>query len=188
MGGLVKRLSRGWLPYRPPSMQLRTPSPSLRTSLRIAGWWRKSFIRLRRRRPARTSPALERRPLMSKWLTRKNTVTQSPLASIWKPIPRTTLCWPAVEIPFPQRRKRSSRVEHPNLRIQHMDLTAPGVRPPWSQEGWLSYVLHPQATLGLRRGRPHNRSLPSPTYPEVLCLSPPLPQKKEVGMVVRRGK
>ena len=94
---------------------------------------------------------------------------------------------PPVEIPFPQRRKRSSWVKHPNLRIWQLDLTAPGARPPQSQEGWLSYVLHPQATLGLRRGRPRNRSLPSPTYPEVLCLSPPSPQKKEVGMVVRRG-
>ena len=146
MGGLAKRWSRGWLPYRPPSMQLRTPSPSLRTSLRIAGWWR--------RRPARTSPPLERRPLMSKWSTRKNVVTQSPLAPIWRPTPRTTFRRPQVGMPFPQRKRRSSWVEHPNLRI-----TAPGVRPPWSQEGWQSYVSHPQPTLGLRRGRPHNRSL-----------------------------
>ena len=157
MGGLVKRWSRGWLPYRSPSMQLRTPSPSSRTSFRTAGWWRKSFIRLRRRRPARTSPALERRPPMSKWSMRKKVVTQSPLAPIW--IPRTTLHWPPVEIPSPQRRKQSSWVEHPNLRIWQLDLTAPGARPPWSQEGWLSYVSHPQATLGLRRRRPHNRSL-----------------------------
>ena len=45
-------------------------------------------------------------------------------------------------------------VEHPNLRI-----TAPGVRPPQSQEGWQRYISHPQPTLGLRRGRPHNRYL-----------------------------
>ena len=105
MGGLVKRWSRGWLPYRPPSMQLRTPSQSSRTSLRIAGWWRKRFIGLKRRRPARTSPALERRPPMSKWSTRKNVVTQSPLARIWRPMPRTTLHRPQVEIPFPQRKR-----------------------------------------------------------------------------------
>ena len=33
--------------------------------------------------------------------------------------------------------------ETPNLRIQQPDLTAPGVRPPWSQERWPSYVSHP---------------------------------------------
>ena len=155
MGELAKRWSRGWLPYRPPSMQLRTPSPSLRTSLRIAGWWRKRFIGLRRRRKlARTSPALERGLPTLKWLTRKNVVTQSPLAPIWRPTPRTTFRRPQVGIPFPQRKRRSSWVEHPNLRI-----TAPGARPPQSKEGWQSCVSHPQPTLGLRRRRPHNRSL-----------------------------
>ena len=33
----------------------------------------------------------------------------------------------------PQRKRQSSWVEYPNLRI-----TAQGARPPWSQEGWLS--------------------------------------------------
>ena len=36
-----------------------------------------------------------------------------------------------------------------------LDLTAPGVRLPRSQEGWQSYISHPQPTLGLRRERPH---------------------------------
>ena len=31
----------------------------------------------------------------------------------------------------------------PYLRIWQLDLTAPGARPPWSQEGWPSYVSHP---------------------------------------------
>ena len=59
----------------------------------------------------------------------------------------------------PPKRKQSSWMKHPNLRIWQLDLTAPGVRLPWSQEGWLSYVSHPQATLGSRRMGPHNRSL-----------------------------
>ena len=46
--------------------------------------------------------------------------------------------------------------------------------------GWPNYVSLPQATLGPRRMRPHHRSLPfSPS--EVLHLSPPSPQKREVG-------
>ena len=46
--------------------------------------------------------------------------------------------------------------------------------------GWLSCASLPQATLGPRRMRPHHRSLPfSPS--EVLHLSPPSPQKREVG-------
>ena len=43
--------------------------------------------------------------------------------------------------------------------------------PPWAQGGG-------DPTIGL---------YPSLTYPEVLCLSPPSPQKREVEMVVRRG-
>ena len=153
MGGLTKRWSRGWLPYRPPSLQSRIPSQSLKTSWKTAEWWRKRLIGLRRRRPDRTSPALERRPPTSKWSTRKNLAIQSPLAPIWRPTLMTTLRQPQVGIPFPRRKRTSSWVKHPNLRI-----TAPGARLPWSQEGWHSYVSHPQHTLGLMRGRPH-RSL-----------------------------
>ena len=58
-------------------------------------------------------------------------------------------------------RRRSSWVKHPNLRIRQLDLTAPGVRPPQSQEGWQSYISHPQAALGLRRERPHRSLLSS---------------------------
>ena len=59
------------------------------------------------------------------------------------------------------------------------DLTAPGVRPARSRERWPSYASPPQANLGMRRMRPHHRSLPfSPS--EVLNLSPPSPQKREV--------
>ena len=105
MGRLAKRWSGGWLPYRPPSLQLRIPSQSSKTSWKTAKWWRKRLIGLRRRRPDRTSPAPERRPPTSKWSTRKNLAIQSPLAPVWRPIPRTTLCWPPVEIPFPRRRK-----------------------------------------------------------------------------------
>ena len=46
-----------------------------------------------------------------------------------------------------------------------LDLTAPGARLPWSQEGWLNYISHPRATLGPRRRRPHNRSLPFSDIP-----------------------
>ena len=59
----------------------------------------------------------------------------------------------------------SSWMKHPNLRIWQLDLTAPGVRLPWSQEVWPSYVSHPRATLGPRRMRPHNRSLPFSDIP-----------------------
>ena len=53
MGGLVGKWNRGWLPCRPPSMRSRPPSQSLRTSLRIVGWWRRSSARLRKTRPTR---------------------------------------------------------------------------------------------------------------------------------------
>ena len=130
MGRLAKRWSRGWLPYRPPSLQSSIPSQSLKTSWKTAKCWRKRLIGLRRRRPERTSLAPERRLPTLKWLTRKNLVIQSPLACIWRLTPRTTLRWPQVGISFPQRKRTSSWVKHPNLRI-----TAPGARPPWSQEG-----------------------------------------------------
>ena len=96
MGRLTKRWSRGWLPYRPPSLQSSIPSQSLKTSWKTAKCWRKRLIRLRRRRPARTSPALERSLLTSKWSTRKNMATQSPLAPVWRPIrgqPSVGLRW-----------------------------------------------------------------------------------------------
>ena len=67
---------------------------------------------------------------------------------------------PLLEIPSPLRRKLSSCSKHPNLRIQRLDLTAPGARPARSWEGWLSYASHPRATLSLRRMRPRHRSLP----------------------------
>ena len=153
MGRLTKRWSRGWLPYRPPSLQSSIPSQSSKTSWKTVKCWRKRLIRLRRRRPDRTSPASERRPPTLKWSTRKNLVIQSPLAPIWRPTLRTTLRQPQVEIPFPWKKRTSSWVKHPNLRI-----TAPGARPPWYKEGWQSYVSHPQPALGLRRERPH-RSL-----------------------------
>ena len=73
-------------------------------------------------------------------------------------------------------------VGHPNLRIK-----AQGARPAQSLEGWKGYISHLQPTLGLRRGRPHSRSPPFCNNPEVLCLSPPSPLKKEVGVIVRRG-
>ena len=76
---------------------------------------------------------------------------------IWRLIPRTSLHWSLVGILSLLRRKLSSCRKHPNLRIQQLDLTAPGVKPPWSLEG---YASHPQGTLGLRRMRPRNSSLP----------------------------
>ena len=92
---------------------------------------------------------------------------------------RASFHWSLLEMPSPQRRMLSSYSQHPNLKIQQLDLTAPGVRPAWSQEGWPSCALLPRATLGTRRMRPHHRSLPfSP--PEVLHLSPLLPWKREV--------
>ena len=93
---------------------------------------------------------------------------------------RTSLRWSPVEIPSPQRKKQSSWMKHPNLRIWQLDLTAPGglrrdgrvmshiPEPPWARGGW-------DPTIGL---------YPSLTYPEVLRLSPPSPRKREVG----RGK
>ena len=147
--------------HREMEQRLRAPSPSSRTSLRIVGWWRRSSARLRKTRPARR----RRRPPTSRWSMRKNAVIQSPLAPVWRPIPRTSLRWSRVKIPSPQRRKQSSWMKHPNQRIRQLDLAAPGVRPPWSQEGWPSYVSHPRATLGPRRMRPHNRSLPFSDIP-----------------------
>ena len=163
MGGLVGRWNRGWLPCRPPSMWSRTPSPGSRTSLRIVGWWRRSFAGLRKMRPARRRR--RRRPLTLRWSTRKNAVIQCPLAPVWRPILRTSLRWSLVKIPSPQRRKRSSWMKHPKLRIRQLDLTAPGARLPRSQEGWPSYVSHPRATLSPRRMGPHNRSLPFSDIP-----------------------
>ena len=47
-----------------------------------------------------------------------------------------------VGIPSPLSRMLSSCRKHPNLRIQWLDLTAPGVRLPQSWEGWLSYASY----------------------------------------------
>ena len=92
---------------------------------------------------------------------------------------RAFLHWSPLEMPSPQRRMPSSCSQHPNLKIQRLDLTAPGARPALSQERWPSYASPPQATLGTRRMRPHHRSLPfSPS--EILNLSPPSPWKREV--------
>ena len=99
---------------------------------------------------------------------------------VGRPIPRASFCWSPLEKSSPQRRMLSSCSKHPNLKIQQLDLTAPGVRPARSRGEWPSYASLPQATLGPRRMRPHHRSLPfSPS--EVLHLSPLLPQKREVG-------
>ena len=124
----------------------------------IEDWWRRSSAALRKTRPTRRRR--RRRLPMLRWLTRKSAMTLSPLAPVWRLIPRTSLRWSPVEIPSPLRRKLSSCRKHPNLRIQQLDLTAPGARPAQSREGWSSYVSHPRATLGPRRMRPHNRSLP----------------------------
>ena len=89
------------------------------------------------------------------------------------------LHWPPLKMLSPQRRMLSSCSRHPNPKIQRLDLTAPGVRPAWSQGRWPSYASPLQASLGMRRMRPHHRSLPfSPS--EVLNLSPPSPRKREV--------
>ena len=84
-----------------------------------------------------------RRPPTLRWSMRKSAVIPSPLAPVWRLIPRTSLRWSPVEILSPLRRKQSSWRKHPKLRIQWLDLTAPGARPPRSREGWLSYVSHP---------------------------------------------
>ena len=90
------------------------------------------------------------------------------------------LRWSPLEKPSPQRRMLSSCSKHPNLKIQRLDLTAPGVRPAQSQGGWPSYASLPQVTLGPRRMRSHHRSVPfSPS--KVLHLHPPSPWKREVG-------
>ena len=46
------------------------------------------------------------------------------------------LHWSPQERPSPQRRTLSSCSRHPNLKIQWLDLTAPGVRPARSRERW----------------------------------------------------
>ena len=121
-----------------------------------------------------------RRSPTLRWLKRKSTVILSHLAPMGRLIPRASLHWSLLEMPSPRRRTLSSCSKHPNLKIQRLDLTAPGVRPAWSREGWPNYASPPQATLGPRGMRPHHRSLPfSPS--EVLNLSPLSPQKREVG-------
>ena len=131
-------------------------------------WRRKSARRRRRRSP------------MSRWSKRKSVVILSPLAPVGRPILRASLRWSPPEKPSPQRRMLSSCSKHPNLKIQRLDLTAPGARPAESQGGWPSYASLPQVTLGPRRMRSHHRSVPfSPS--EVLHLRPPSPWKREVG-------
>ena len=167
-------------------MQWRLPSRSSKTSSRIVGWWRRRSTTLRKMRPTwrrRSARRRRRRSPMSRWLKRKSAVIPSPLAPLGRPILRASLHWSPLEMPSPQRRMLSSCRQHLNLKIQQLDLTAPGARPARSREGWPNYASPPQATLGPRRMRPHHRSLPfSPS--EVLHLSPPSPRKREVG----RGK
>ena len=50
------------------------------------------------------------------------------------------LHWSPQERPSPQRRTLSSCSQHPNLKIQWLDLTAPGARPARSRERWWSYA------------------------------------------------
>ena len=50
------------------------------------------------------------------------------------------LHWSLQERPSPQRRTLSSCSQHPNLKIQWLDLIAPGVRPARSWERWPSYA------------------------------------------------
>ena len=66
----------------------------------------------------------------------------------------------SLEILSPLRRMLSSCSKHHNLKIQRLDLTAPGARPAQSREGWPSCASLPRTTLGTRRMRPHHRSLP----------------------------
>ena len=61
-----------------------------------------------------------------------------PSAPVGRLIPRAPLLWPLLKMLFPPRRTPSSCSRHPNLKIQLMDLTAPGARPVWSQERWPS--------------------------------------------------
>ena len=53
------------------------------------------------------------------------------------------LHWSPLEMPSPQRRTLSSCSQHPNLKIQRLDLTAPGARPARSREGWPSCASLP---------------------------------------------
>ena len=48
------------------------------------------------------------------------------------------LHWPPLKMLSSPRRTPSSCSQHPNLKIQWLDLTAPGVRPVRSQERWPS--------------------------------------------------
>ena len=162
-------------------MRWRDPSQSSKTSSRIVGCWRRRSIVLRKMRPAwrRRSTRRRRRSLTSRWSKRKSAVIPSPLAPVERPIPRASLHWSPLEMLSPRRMMLSSCSQHPNVKIQRLDLTAPGARPTRSWEGWSSCASLPQATLGTMRMRPHHRSLPfSP--PEVLHLSPLLPWKREV--------
>ena len=60
-----------------------------------------------------------------------------------RPILRASLHWSPLEMPSPQRRMLSSCSQHPNLKIQRLDLTAPGARPVRSWEGWPSCASLP---------------------------------------------
>ena len=53
-------------------------------------------------------------------------------------IPRAPLPWSPLKMLSPPRRMPSSCSRHPNPKILLLDLTAPGVRPVWSRERWLS--------------------------------------------------
>ena len=50
------------------------------------------------------------------------------------------LHWSLLEMLSPQRRTLSSCSQHPNLKIQRLDLTAPGARPARSWKRWPSYA------------------------------------------------
>ena len=63
--------------------------------------------------------------------------TEDPL--LWTPLKMLApLLWILLVMLSPLRRTPSSCSQHPNPKIQLLDLTAPGARPVWSQERWPS--------------------------------------------------
>ena len=62
----------------------------------------------------------------------------SPLPPVGRLILRAPLLWPPLKMLSPPRRMPSSCSRHPNLKIQLLDLTAPGARLVWSLERWPS--------------------------------------------------
>ena len=100
--------------------------------------WKRRSARRRRRRSTRRRR--RRRSPMLRWPKRKSAVILSPLAPRGEADTEGPLHWSPLRMLSPQRRMLSSCSQHPNPKIQRLDLTAPGARPARSQERWPNYA------------------------------------------------